>query len=441
MDPNAILPFSEPVAVPPYPWNILLLCADDHRADAIGGLGHTLLRTPNWDRLLREGIAFTQAFTTIPICTPARAELLSGCDAEANGVRWFGDTIDPTLTLLPQAFADAGYETFFTGKWHNDGLPTERGYQESRRVFVGGMHDHRMSFEENGKTVTGFSSELFAEAAVDFIQSREDSQTPWLAHVAFTAPHDPRTPPVGWRVESRRVPLPPNFMPEHPFDNGAMTTRDELLLPWPRTEEAIREHLSDYYGMLLHLDAQVGRILAALDAADQRHNTLVIYMADHGLALGSHGLMGKMSLYDHSVRIPFVWRGPGIPEGKQSDALCKGLDLFPTLCDLCDVPVPSTVCGKSLAPVLRGETETHREEVYGTYGDVQRMIRTDRYKYIYYPHIGKEQLFDLETDPDEMRNLLDEWRFRPSHNYTPTTDGSEYRRLADTLKNRLAEWA
>lgn len=440
MDPNALLSFLEPVSVPAYPWNILLLCADDHRADAIGGLGHMLLRTPNWDRLLREGIAFTRAFTTIPICTPARAELLSGCDAQSNGVRWFGDTLNPTLTLLPQAFADAGYDTFFTGKWHNDGLPAERGYQESRRVFVGGMSDHRMSFEENGKTVTGFSSELFAEAAVDFIHSREDNPHPWLVHVAFTAPHDPRTPPVGWRVESRRVPLPPNFMPEHPFDNGAMTIRDELLLPWPRTEEAIRESLSDYYGMLLHLDAQVGRILAALDAADQRHNTIVIYLSDHGLALGSHGLMGKMSMYDHSVRVPLILRGPGIPEGEQSTALCMGYDLFPTLCELCDVPVPATVRGKSLAPILHRETDTHREQVYGAYRDVQRMVRTDRYKYIHYPQTGKEQLFDIETDPHEMRNLLDDWRFRPSNDFTPPEDASKYRRIADTMKEELAGW-
>jgi arylsulfatase A-like enzyme len=419
--------------------NILLLCADDHRADAIGGLGHPVLRTPNWDRLLRDGTVFTHTFTTVPVCTPARAELLSGCSALSTGVRWFGDTLPSHLPLLPHTFVQAGYNTFFTGKWHNDGHPTERGYQETRRVFVGGMTDHRMRFEENGKTVTGFSSELFAEAVCDYVRAQEEEEKPWFAHVAFTAPHDPRTPPMGWRVDPRRVPLPPNFMPEHPFDNGEMTIRDELLTGFPRTEEEIRQHLADYYGMLLHLDAQVGRILAELDATHQRNQTLVVYTSDHGLAVGSHGLMGKMNLYDHSVRVPLILRGPGVPEGVQQDALCMGFDLYPTLCDLCAIPIPDTVEGKSLKPVLERETHTHRDTVFSTYRDVQRMVRTDRYKYIFYPQIDKEQLFDLTSDPHELTNLLDEWRFRPTQWYKPAEDPMKYREIANSLRVRLTE--
>ncbi|GAB4456754.1 MAG: sulfatase-like hydrolase/transferase [Armatimonadaceae bacterium] len=421
--------------------NILLLCADDHRADAIGGLGHPVLRTPNWDRLLRDGSAFTNTYTTVPICTPARGELLTGCDAFTNGVRWFGETLKPDLTLLPQAFAEAGYRTFFTGKWHNDGHPSERGYTETRRVFCGGMTEHRMRFAENGKTIMGFSSELFAEAVNQFLEAQEDSETPWFAHVAFTAPHDPRTPPMGWRVDPRRIPLPPNFMPEHPFDNGEMTIRDEQLAGFPRTEDEIRQHLADYYGMLLHLDAQIGRILAELDAVHQRHQTIVVYTSDHGLAVGSHGLMGKMSMYDHSVRVPLLLRGPGIPEGERFDTLCMGYDLYPTLCDLCEIPVPQSVQqGKSLKPVLDAPPETHRDAVFCAYQDVQRMVRTDRYKYIVYPKIGKEQLFDLQTDPDELTNLLDEWRFRPTPWYKPQEDGAKYQEIAATLRTRLQDW-
>ncbi len=422
--------------------NLLFLCADDHRADAVGALGHPVLRTPHWDRLTHEGTTFTHMFTTVPICTPARAELLTGCNAFSNGVRWFGDTTDPARTTLAQGFAGAGYQTFFTGKWHNDGTPDTRGYEITRRVFVGGMRDHVMTFEENGHSVSGFSSELFAEAAMQFIGGENrDTGRPWLAQVAFTAPHDPRTPPPGWRPDPATLPLPPSFLPEHAFDNGEMTIRDEQLEKWPRTPDAVREHLADYYGMLAHLDAQVGRLLDALEATGQAQNTLVVYTGDHGLAVGSHGLMGKMSMYDHSVRVPLLLRGPGVPAGIRSAALCQSFDLFPTLCDLAGVPIPPSVAeGRSLRPVLLGEASAHRDAVFGAYRDVQRMVRTARWKYIEYPQINKTQLFDLENDPHELSDLLPPWRYRKTSWYAPPTDGSELFAVADELRARLRDW-
>lgn len=426
--------------------NVLFLCADDHRADALGAAAaHPVLQTPHWDRLAREGARLTHCFTTVPICTPARAELLTGCDAFTNGVRWFGETLDPSLILLPQAFAGAGYDTFFTGKWHNDGHPADRGYRQTRRVKVGGMWRHDLSFEEEGETVSGFSTDLFTDAADAFIRSRsaeerESQRQPWLAHVAFTAPHDPRTPPPAFRPAAAAIPLPPNFLPEHPFDNGEMTIRDEQLAPWPRPPEVVREHLADYYGMIQHLDARVGSLLAALDETGQTENTLVVYTSDHGLALGSHGLMGKMSLYEHSVRVPLLLRGPGVLPGLCAGALCQGFDLFPTLCALCGIPIPATVRqGRSLQPVLSGASSSHRSHIFGAYREVQRMVRTERWKYIAYPQGGHEQLFDLDADPHERTNLLDAWRWEKTDWYDPPGDGGEYRRVAETLRARLAD--
>lgn len=418
--------------------NILILCGDDHRADAIGGLGHPLLRTPNWDRLLREGTTFRHAYTGIPIGSPARAELLTGSGPETHGVQETGEPLRSGCPLLARHFAEAGYATFFTGKWDADGTPEGWGFQESRRV-VTEVSDHHLTFEENNRTVTGFSSELFAEAAADYLASHRDPRTPWLAFVAFAAPHDPRTPPVGWRVDPRRVPLPPNFMPEHPFDNGAMTARDELLAPWPREEGEIREHLADYYGMLLHLDAQVGRVLAALDAAHAANRTIVVYTSDHGLAIGGHGLMGKRNLYEHSVRVPLIWRGPTISERDESSALCRGADLFPSLCELAGVAIPEGVTGRSLATVLRGDAALHRSEITCTVGKTQRMVTNGRYKLIQYPKTNSEQLFDLESDPEELANLLDTWRFRPAPGYTPPSDGEQYHGIAARLRSRLPE--
>jgi arylsulfatase A-like enzyme len=423
--------------------NVLFLCADDHRADALSAAGHPTLKTPHLDRLAREGAHLTHCFTTVPICTPARAELLTGCDAFTCGVRWFGETIRPELTLLPQAFANAGYRTFFSGKWHNDGTPDKRGYQQTRRVKVGGMWSHQLAFEENGRTVTGFSSELFAEAGIDFIHERAGNAQPFFCHIAFTAPHDPRTPPPAWRPDPKTLSLPPNFLPEHPFDNGEMTIRDELLEAWPRTPDSVRNHLADYYGMVAHMDAQIGRLLNALEETGQAKKTLVVYTGDHGLAVGSHGLMGKMSMYDHSVRVPLLLRGPNIKAGVRTGTFCESRDLYPTLTDLCGIPVPPTVQGKSLAPIVSGKSPTaaHRDTIYGSYRDVQRMIRTDRWKYIEYPKIGRSQLFDLTADPHELRDLLLPWRWQKTQWFTPdAVQETEIRSVAAEMASRLKAW-
>ncbi len=421
--------------------NVLLMIADDHRTDAIRALGNSAVRTPNLDRLAQNGTAFTHAFTTIPICTPARAELLTGCNAFRNGVRFFGEGIKPGLTLLPQALADAGYTTFFTGKWHNDATPDQRGFGITRRVFNRGMGPHEMTFKEDGRQIKGFSSELFAEAAVDFLRGRPRS--PWFAYVSFTAPHDPRTPPDGWRYNPADIPLPPNYMPEHPFDNGHMTGRDEQLEGWPRTQAAVKAHLADYYGMISHLDEQVGRVLQALEDNGQAQDTLVIYTGDHGLAIGSHGLMGKQNLYDHSVRVPLLLRGPGIPQNRQSGALCHDYDLYPTICERAGVSVPATVEGRSLTPVLTGGAEEHRDQVNGAFRDVMRMIRTRRWKLIGYPHLDRFQLFDLDNDPHELRDLLLPWRYRTSprdERYELPMNFEEVQQIAGELRDRLIEW-
>jgi len=427
--------------------NILMMVADDHRADAIGAMGHPVVRTPHLD---------TFTFVTVPICTPARAELLTGCCAFRCGVPWFHYAAKPQIRWLPEILKGAGYRTFFTGKWHNELSPCERGFDTVRRAKIGGMWDHELTFEEEGGPVHGFSSELFADAAREFISGSPAG--PWFAYVAFTAPHDPRTPPPEFAAHypPESIPLPPNYAPEHPFDNGEMTIRDEQLEAWPRTPAAIQRHLADYYGMIGHLDAQIGRVLSALEASGQTENTLVVYCGDHGLAIGSHGLMGKMNMYDHSVRVPLLLQGPGVPRGVRSDVLAQSYDLAPTLLDLCGVEIPETVEGRSLGPVLRGETASHREAVFSAYQrpvsevsasegrepllHVQRMARTEHWKLIEYPHLGRTQLFDLERDPHETRDLLVSWRLEPTGRYQPEYDPGAIEMVSRDLEGKLLDW-
>ncbi|HWL73354.1 MAG TPA: sulfatase/phosphatase domain-containing protein, partial [Burkholderiaceae bacterium] len=199
--------------------------------------------------------------------------------------------------------------------------------------------------------------------------------------------------------------LPKNFLPQHPFNNGEMLVRDEKLAPWPRTAATIQRHTADYYGMITHLDARIGDILQTLEQTGQAENTLIVFTSDNGLAVGRHGLLGKQNLYDHSVRVPLVLAGPGVPHGKRSDALCYLFDLFPTLCSLAGVAPPETIEGRDLSPVIRGDAEKVRDSIFGAYGEVQRMVRTPRWKLVRYPQINRTQLFDLQRDPDESQDL------------------------------------
>lgn len=284
--------------------------------------------------------------------------------------------------------------------------------------MFGGMSDHTKvpvrDLGPDGKLTAErvgakFSSELFADSAIEFLQNH-DGTKPFFAYVAFTAPHDPRQPPLSYREPYYRnlPPLPPNFLPQLPFDNGMMQGgRDENLGAWPRTEAMIRDQLAEYYGLITHLDEQIGRILAALKQSGHADNTLVIFAADNGLALGSHGLLGKQNVFEHSMRTPLMIAGPGIPRGKSTAAFTYLLDLFPTLCDTLDIPRPADLEGESLRPLWEGRQERVRDSVFLPFIQIQRAVRDERWKLIAYPRIGHLQLFDLQTDPLETTNLID----------------------------------
>jgi arylsulfatase A-like enzyme len=259
----------------------------------------------------------------------------------------------------------------------------------------------------NRRIAVKFSSEQFADAAVSFLKSRS-GDGPFFCYVAFTAPHDPRNPPLPFRemYYRNRPPLPENFLPQHPFDNGlAKDIRDENLAPYPRTRGVIGDQLCEYYGLITHLDEQVGRILAALEESGHSDDTVVIYTADHGLALGSHGLLGKQSLYEHSMRSPLIIAGPGIPPGRSTTAFTYLFDLFPTICSLAGIKPPDRLAGRDLRPLWQGEGAKIRESVFLPFSDLMRAVRDDRWKLIVYPQINHRQLFDLRYDPHETRDL------------------------------------
>jgi arylsulfatase A-like enzyme len=428
---------------PPKP-NVLFLFSDDQRADTLAALGNSHIRTPNLDRLVREGTTFTRAYCMGArqgaVCVPSRAMLLSGRTLFR---------IHPDLqeqATWPEAFAKAGYTTFLTGKWHNGVASARRCFQEGRAVFFGGMGDpYKLPVQDftaaggltEARPSGTHSVQLFADRAVEFLK-RPQRDRPFLCYVAFNAPHDPRRAPPEYHepYNADPPPLPANFLPQHPFNNGDLTGRDERLAPWPRTPQVVRQHLANYYASITFLDVQVGRILDALRASGQEANTLVVFSSDHGLAIGSHGLFGKQNLYDHSMHAPLLIAGPGVPRGKKAGALCYLLDIFPTLGELAGVPGPEGSEGQSLAPVLAGRQTAVRPTLFTAYRDVQRAVRDDRWKLLVYPRVNKVQLFDLQGDPAEMKDLAAEMAHAGEVERLTACLRDWQKRLGDTLPLR-----
>ena len=402
------------------PPNIIFLFADDQRADTIAAHGNPHIRTPNLDRMAAQGFSFRRNYCagsfSGAVCVASRAMLMTGrhwmnLPANRPATNWGDATVLPTLLAKR-----GGYEPFIIGKWHNGKGMLDRSFANGRSVYMGGMANHAdfaVQDLKNGelgreRDAGGFSSTVFADEAIRYIQQAKGNK-PFFLYVAFMAPHDPRNPPEKYRkmYYENRPPLPANYLPQHPFQNAPQATsgRDESLAPWPRTKEVIGDQLCEYYGLVTHLDEQVGRIMKALEGSPHADNTLVVYTADHGLGMGSHGLLGKQNVYEQSMQCPLILQGPGVPKGKSSDAFTYVHDLYSTLCDYAGVPAPAGVDSKNLVPIMQGEVARVRDSVFLPFQNNQRAVSDGRWKLHIYPKINHRLLFDLATDPHETRDL------------------------------------
>lgn len=421
--------------------NLVLTIADDQRYDAVGCWSSSALdaagriahpRTPALDRLAARGTHWRSVYipgsTHGAVCAPSRAQLHTGRTLYhvADDLRGPRGAPCDSLPTLGQRLGEAGYTTFATGKWHNEAAGLLRSFQHARRIMSGGMSAHfcmrladRQADGTLGKAslVAGHSTELFVEATLDFIRAQARNDQPFFLYCAFTAPHDPRE--TFWRWHAMypwdRMADVPSFVPEHPFDNGSLRGRDEKQGEFPRTHDEARFHTSNYFAMVSHMDDAIGRIHAALAEAGLLDNTIVAHTADHGLALGRHGLMGKQNLYDHSIRVPLIMAGPGIEAGAVRTGLCYMQDLHPTLLSAAGVDADSE---------FRDLFDSPRESVGAAYALNQRMIRSGDWKLIEY-RVGAErrrQVFNLADDPLEVHDL----------------SGDNAR--ADSLRGELSRW-
>ena len=422
--------------------NILFIFADDQCWETIAALGNDEIETPNLDRLVRRGVTFTHACNqgsfSPAVCHASRAMLNTGRYLWHSADLWNQNEQIGRISnkqrrragfLWSDYMRQAGYETYMTGKWHIEGLGVR-----ARRVFDHVSHVRpgmpNQTKEGTNRPLPGKPdpwspwdtkfdgywkggrhwSEVVGDDTIRFLNAAASNEKPFFIYSAFNAPHDPRQSPreyvEKYPVEKIRVPV--NFLPVYPFRDQIAcghTLRDEALAPFPRTEHAVKVHRQEYYAIITHMDAQIGRMTDALKASGKASDTYIFFTADHGLAVGQHGLMGKQNLFDHSIRVPLIVVGPDLPGNRRIKNRVYLQDIMPTTLELAGVPKPHHVQFNSLLPQLRGETTEGRDAIYGGYLEVQRSVTQDNYKLILYPKAQQVLLFNLRNDPYETRNL------------------------------------
>jgi arylsulfatase A-like enzyme len=423
--------------------NILFIFADDLCYETIRSYGLTDIDTPNLDGLAAEGLTFSDCYNmgawTGAVCVSSRTMLNTG------RFLWRAHRVDKTAEQERQAgrfwseyLKKAGYETYFTGKWHVKANPA-KAFDVARHVRGGmpnqtpqgynrplpGEPDPWSPFDQKfGGYWQGGThwSVVVADDAIDYLHMAKKSDKPFFMYIAFNAAHDPRQSPKEYvdKYPLNRIKVPVNFVPEYPWKDAigcGENLRDEKLAPFPRTEHEVKVHRQEYYALITHMDAQIGRILAALKESGMADNTYIFFTADHGLAVGHHGLLGKQNLFDDSVRVPFMVKGPGVPQGQRNVTPIYMQDVMATTLDLAGIPKPDHVQFNSLMPLVRATSADASggnsggapyDAIYGAYLGLQRSVKQNGYKLIMYPKIAKALLFNLKDDPQEMKDLADD---------------------------------
>ena len=413
--------------------NIVFFLTDDQGAWALGCAGNGEIRTPNLDRIAARGIRFESFFCVSPVCSPARASILTGRIPSQHGVHdWLragnstaeqarGGVLIEYLkgqTGYTDILAEHGYVCGISGKWHlGDAHHPQKGFSYWETHAMGGSLYYGAPMVHAGEVYTEerYVTDVIGENGLAFLESQKNVKAPFYLSVHFTAPHSP------WR----RIDHPPDlfnsyydncpfestpFLPAHPNQVDSAPTAYE--------KEGRREILSGYYAAVTAADANVGKVLDWLDEHDVTENTIVVFTSDNGMNMGHHGIYGKgngtvpMNMYDTSVKVPFLISRPGsIPEGVVCGNLLSHYDFMPTLLDYIGMENPEAekLPGHSFAELLRGGDEGGRESVvvYDEYGPV-RMIRTREWKYVHRFPYGPHELYDLAGDPHETRNLIDD---------------------------------
>lgn len=435
--------------------NIFIFMVDQQRYDACGCFGSQICRTPHLDRLAQQGMKFTNAFASVPLCTPTRASFWSGLWPSHHGVlintHWKNPVTKPRLDretpILSELFKDAGYATAHFGKWHvgPDSEMAERGFDHvvTRDDFQADLKARNVQPQVRDKitrdyirkeyTYTGITSaegedfleiwlcrraEEWLRSQVETSDGHDSSGQPFFCCISTPGPHPGYVIPESWAdvYNPAEMPLWPNTHDDLATKPSVHRIfRDVVTQSGSVSDTEWQTCIARYNAFVTLIDQELGRMLDLLDELDVTDNTLVLFVSDHGDLIGAHGLFDKGPfMYDEQLHIPLVARWPGvIPQDQTSDAMVTFLDLMPTLAEAAVLPLPKPIDGRSLLPFLRGESvPSWPDDIYCQYyGEALsyysiRTVRTERYKYVYYP-LDVDELYDLETDPWEMDNLVD----------------------------------
>ncbi len=418
--------------------NLLFLCSDQHQAAASGCYGHAQAQTPHIDEIATEGVRFESAYCQSPVCVPSRGSIITGNYPSRHGAKILQDALSSDARTVAHLFGDHGYSTAAIGKMHFVDESRRHGF--AHRVNSA-THLARLTKREaqafradqgGGGGTSGrpsamperlFRDTFYAEEAVRFL--REHKDRPFCLWASFFMPHTPLVPlRKYWDLyEGTNIELPERVLNalETGFHGHLVRAKERGW--YQQTDEELRDAIRGYYGNVSQMDANVGRVFDTLRELGLDKNTVVVYTSDHGEMAGAHRMWTKHNMYEQSVRVPLIVRTPDHAGGGTArEHIVEQVDLLPTLAELCGLDAPGGLDGRSFAASVRGERHAAREFAYSEYYFCRRvftaddrfvgrppiiMVRTDRWKFNYLSW-ERSELFDLENDPGEFRNAIDD---------------------------------
>ena len=404
--------------------NILYVFSDQHRAVSLPGEAFNQSMAPALDRFRRDNLCMDACVSNYPLCAPHRGILVSGLYPSQSKLLQNADTLEPTVPGLGETFQKAGYHTGYVGKWHlykGEGVfvpkgPYRFGFEDWHVWAATNKHYDGITFDqETGarQVVPGYQPTGMTDQAIDFLNKQKGAEKPWLLVLSWNPPHPPYDPPA----EERSL-----------YDAGSLKLRPNVRLPIPedrdvrpleqlKSLETLRHAEQGYYGAITAIDKEFARLLKTLDDNGMADDTIVIYTSDHGEMMGSHGHMGKQMPHEESCRVPFFIRHAGLKQRKTSDALFSSVDIYPTLCGLAGIPVPSHCAGRDHSALMRGEPGFHESEFVFLMNEqgpptrqevntpTYRGIRTKSHTYAVQLD-GRWVLYDNVADPYQLKNLI-----------------------------------
>ena len=418
------------------PRNILVIMSDEHNPKVLGCAGHPVIHTPNLDALAARGTRFSAAYTTSPVCIPARAGFACGKYIHQIGYWDNADAYDGATPSWHHLLREAGHRVASVGKLHFRLVGEDHGFSEEiipMHIYEGkgdllGLIRDDMPRRGNSKKMIGmagpgestytlYDKDICSRAQVWLREEAPKAKDkPWVLFVSFVAPHFPLTAPPEhyYRYWDRDLPLPKLYAreqrPSHPYiaEYGRNFNYDDYF----EGPGDVKKALSGYFGLVSYLDENIGKVLGALKDSGLAEDTVVMYTSDHGDNLGARGLWGKSTMYEEIAGVPFLLAGPGIPAGRVIDTPVSHVDAFPTLMEIAGEQMPSGFPGFSLTRISEGfkPERTVLSEYHGMGSSTGAFaVRVGKWKYVHYAKYGP-QLFDLENDPEETMDLAEDPR-------------------------------